>query len=707
MTFDVEVVSDNNYAHRASYRLSVSEHSSYSSYTVALFNLGQTVATQAKLAVAIDADGYLYIQTNAIWNCSLHVTLLYSASSNFSITMNRLGYAPFGTESGFTPVKIITQTGGFRIANGVVSDELTPIINTNIIGNVTGNADTATNAATADKWKTARNISISDADGTNTGSAVSVDGSENETLKLPTTIKASITGNADTSTKLANARTITIAGDATGSTTFDGSANKTLTLSVTKATNATTADKWKTARNITISDADGTNTGSAVSVDGSENETLKLPATIKATLSGNASTATAPLYQWRKADVELYRYAPGESPDKTYYWFRVCNITTAMTFDLELSSDSNLVYRASYRLSVTKYSSDTYTVALLNLGQTVATHAKLAVALDADGYLYIQTNCLWTSYLFVTLLYSASSNFSITMNKLGYAPFGTASGFTPVKIITQTGGFRVSNGAVVGTDISPIIHTNIIGNLTGNADTATKLANARKINGVSFDGSTDITIADSTKAPINNPTFTGTVTAPTPATETNNTQIATTAFVKNQNYEPNRGTGTNSLALGASSEASGVYSTALGTGSEASGNSSIALGAGTTASGDGSTALGVSSIASGNYSIAFGAGATASRDYQITIGTKFVYFRFASTETEATVYDALSPWVNPTAGSNQGAMGSLHNFEVRGIQRLNSTTIDLLVNTPTGTKSIRSGNTTPITSNLAICTVKY
>lgn len=37
----------------------------------------------------------------------------------------------------------------------------------------------------------------------------------------------------------------------------------------------------------------------------------------------------------------------------------------------------------------------------------------------------------------------------------------------------------------------------IVGALTGNADTATKLATTRKINGVSFDGSADITVSDS------------------------------------------------------------------------------------------------------------------------------------------------------------------------------------------------------------------
>lgn len=62
-------------------------------------------------------------------------------------------------------------------------------------------------------------------------------------------------------------------------TDFDGSAD------------ITTAN-WGTARNISIADSDSTNTGAAVSVNGSANAILKLPATIKATLSGNATSAT-------------------------------------------------------------------------------------------------------------------------------------------------------------------------------------------------------------------------------------------------------------------------------------------------------------------------------------------------------------------------------------------------------------------------------
>lgn len=55
------------------------------------------------------------------------------------------------------------------------------------------------------------------------------------------------TGNATTATKLATARTITVAGDATGSASFDGSANATITVDVVNATNATTATKWSGA----------------------------------------------------------------------------------------------------------------------------------------------------------------------------------------------------------------------------------------------------------------------------------------------------------------------------------------------------------------------------------------------------------------------------------------------------------------------------
>ena len=61
---------------------------------------------------------------------------------------------------------------------------------------------------------------------------------------------------------------------------------------------------------------------------------------------------------------------------------------------------------------------------------------------------------------------------------------------------------------------------------------AAKLTTARTINGVSFDGTSNITVADSTKAPLESANLIGTPTAPTATTTTNTTQLATTAFVQ-------------------------------------------------------------------------------------------------------------------------------------------------------------------------------
>ena len=52
------------------------------------------------------------------------------------------------------------------------------------------------------------------------------------TVGLPSTINANTTGNAATATKLATARTIELTGDVTGTATFDGSANASITATI-------------------------------------------------------------------------------------------------------------------------------------------------------------------------------------------------------------------------------------------------------------------------------------------------------------------------------------------------------------------------------------------------------------------------------------------------------------------------------------------
>lgn len=201
-----------------------------------------------------------------------------------------------------TPTANATANQGAKtgiFASGVkVNPSTSEVVATKFTGALVGNADTATKLAAS------KTINVQDADATNTGTAASFDGSANATIKLPSTIKADITGdisgNAGTATKLATARDINVSdADATNTGTkisFDGSGNGTIKLPATiKATltgNASTATKLAAAKNINIQDADGTNTGTAASFDGSAAATIKLPATIKATLTGNADTAT-------------------------------------------------------------------------------------------------------------------------------------------------------------------------------------------------------------------------------------------------------------------------------------------------------------------------------------------------------------------------------------------------------------------------------
>lgn len=127
---------------------------------------------------------------------------------------------------------------------------------------INGTAFDGTANITTANWGTARNIAIADAAATNTGEAVSVNGSAAVTLKLPAAIKANVTGsltgnaatattattaqactgNAASATKLAAKRTIALSGAATGTATgFDGSGNITIPVTALSGSAITSA----------------------------------------------------------------------------------------------------------------------------------------------------------------------------------------------------------------------------------------------------------------------------------------------------------------------------------------------------------------------------------------------------------------------------------------------------------------------------------
>lgn len=115
---------------------------------------------------------------------------------------------------------------------------------------------------------------------------------------------------------------------------------------------------------------------------------------------------------------------------------------------------------------------------------------------------------------------SANASITVTLAKTGVAA-GTYGSVT----VDEKG--RVMAGTVITA-----VANGGTGNSTGQAPSATKLATARTINGVPFDGTGNIAITDDSKAPLNSPVLTGDPRAPTPAAGDNDTSIATTAFVQ-------------------------------------------------------------------------------------------------------------------------------------------------------------------------------
>ena len=189
-----------------------------------------------------------------------------------------------------------------------------------------------------------------------------------------------ITGNAATATKLQTARTI-------NGTSFDGSAN------------ITTAN-WGTSRNIGIINSDGTGTAVTVAVNGSQAVNLKLPAAIKANitgnLTGNADTATKAT-QDGAGDVITDKYV--KKAGDTMTGELKYNDTTGSTFihigsnnkDTTLmrvySSDQTDTGLAAYGFSLKYIGTGTGNTNYLNLytdNSTASTQVK-AVQIAQDG----------------------------------------------------------------------------------------------------------------------------------------------------------------------------------------------------------------------------------------------------------------------------------------------------------------------------------
>lgn len=288
--------------------------------------------------------------------------------------------------------------------------------------------------------------------------------------------QTSVSGNAGTATKLQNSRTISITGDSTGSTSFDGSANASIAL--TLANSGVTAGSYGQSANATASFG-GTITVPQITVDAKGRVTSAASRTITMPANPNSDTkVTNTLATTTKAYVTGTTSATTNTGTQVFdtgvYLDTTAGKLVATTFAGALSGNATSATKATQD-SAGQQINTTYIKGLSVSGRTI-TYTK------GDG----TTGTITTQDTNTT--YSTGTSSALGLTKL-YTGTGTATDGT----MTQA----AINTALSGKAASSHTH-NYAGSSSagGAANSATVLATARTINGTSFNGSANITTAN-------------------------------------------------------------------------------------------------------------------------------------------------------------------------------------------------------------------
>ncbi|HCO9204496.1 TPA: tail fiber protein [Escherichia coli] len=458
---------------------------------------------------------------NIHWDCtanasvSIYTSPTYSASKPSSVT-DGVVYTMYSTHQKPTPLDI----GALPTTGGTVSGPLS--VTGGITGTLNGNASTAT------KLQTARSIG-----------GVVFDGSAN--INLPgvnTTGNQNTTGNAATATKLQTARTI-------GGVRFDGTANINLpgvnvAGNQNTSGNAATATKLQTARTINGVSFDGsknieltprsigTINSATMSFSGGAGwfklATVTMPqasSVVYISLIGGAGFNVGAPHQagiselvlragngnpkgitgalWRRTSVGFTNFAWVNTSGDTYdVYVEIGNYATGVNIQWDYTSNASVTIHTSPTYTANKptgltdgtvyviYSSHIKPTAT-DVGALPITGGNLNGGLTATGEIISKSanglRIAYGSYGF--FIRNDGSNTYFMLTNSGNS-LGTYNSLRPLIINNANGAVTIANGLNVTGGVN--------GSLNGNASTATKLQTARKISGVSFDGSSDITL---------------------------------------------------------------------------------------------------------------------------------------------------------------------------------------------------------------------
>jgi hypothetical protein len=397
--------------------------------------------------------------------------------------------------AGNTPSAIVARDANGNFTAGTITATLTGNVTGNLTGNVTGNltGDVTGNAATATKLAATKNIN-----------GVAFDGSSDITVTAAagtlsgTSLNSTVTGSSLTSVGTLTDLTVTnaISGSVTGT-----AANVTGTVAVANGGTGTST----ASPNLVFA---GPTSGSTTAAPSFRALVAADLPTLNQNTSGTAANVTGTV-----AIINGGTGATTVADALIALGAQAANLSTDMVAD----ASSTIKYPAVK--SIKDYVDASVTSSEAPNATTSAT-GKIQLAGDLGGTNSLASAPVISNLAITTakLAAGAVTSAKIANEEIINEDISPSAAITDTKLATIETGGKVSNSATTATysntasaivardangnfsagtitaNLTGNVTGNLTGNVTGNAATATKLAATKNINGVAFDGSSDITV---------------------------------------------------------------------------------------------------------------------------------------------------------------------------------------------------------------------
>lgn len=348
------------------------------------------------------------------------------------------------------------------------------------------------NNITTPTWGNPVNITIASSDGTNSATAATnINGSAGFTLRLPATIKATLSGNASTATKLSTSTTLKIGNT---SKSFDGSETSAIEWTHTQIGASVSNTLTPSGEAIGLTTTVNGIAADIVSISGASTTQAGLVTTGTQNFKGAKSFTNGHLYLKGGTSSSASNLTQIVFVDKDSGTEHIALSSNNDTFCINPSSSSTsgqivlyLNQASSFPKGIT-IGSDSYFTGNLSGTASNATQAgklshNVTIGLSGDITGSVTTNFSEnTSY---TISTSLSANYAGSSSKGGAAT-------SALKLVNSSGTAYSVGNATTPVYFSGGIPVVCSGTLSLNAVSATKLATARTIFGRSFDGSANV-----------------------------------------------------------------------------------------------------------------------------------------------------------------------------------------------------------------------